>query len=912
MSKASPPSSEAARLREGETYVYGDGDGEAEVSGPSLIPRRPSRVGRYVVLEAIGAGGMGEVWAAYDPKLDRKVALKMLRTRFGTTREQLEINKERLLREAKALAQLSHPNIVTVHDVDTWNGDLFMAMEFVDGPTLGEWVAATRPSWRSILRRYEDAGRGLAAAHARSIIHRDFKPSNVIMGRDGRVRVLDFGLAKTPVTEAGDAVSRSNETSEDDDGLTQAGRILGTPAYMAPEQIAATGPVGPATDQFCFAVSLYESLYGGLPFLGRRRKERYTAIHARAVREPPKDSQVPYRVFRVVKRALDPDPAQRFPSMDALLAALMREPYRRLRQIGSIAALVVLAASATAATMAYTIPADEETCQGASERWSEVWSPAKEAALRQGLIATEVSYADDTATRVAAGFAAYGERWVDERTLVCRATRVHHEQSEALLDVRIDCLDRRLSEVEALVRVLSDPDTEVLERAVAAVYRLQRPESCQHVRVDPAESMPTSATERHRVIALRRQLDRAAALLMAGRYADAVIIAASARDQAERIDHPATLAHARLAEGRALRFAGESQAARRALEQAVAAAAENGLDTLEAQAWLNLVYLAGIDLGDTTTADAWRLPARAALQREGDSPELRLALRLNEGAVDLKAHRFEAAAAANHEVIELGRMLGTPQSPNVAMAWMNLGVIAAQRNLRDEAEQAFQRVFDLNRELLGPRHPAVADAALNLGNALLRNGRYTRAEALTQEALRIREQAYGPSARVVAEARNTLAVLYIQNEQWERAAALLRKSLDDLQGQPSTVLEAMLLNNLGAVATGRNEAEEAARLHGEALAVLQKIHGDAEQGRLPIARTQMRLCQVAPKVADPEALMAACNDALAVLGPVYDTPPDDVAAMHEARARVLEGVGDYEGARRDRAAARQIRDGRRD
>ena len=282
---------------------------------PRMLPRG-TNLSRYVVLDPIGRGGMGVVYAAYDPELDRKVALKLLRSDLGSTASGL--GRSQLLSEAQAMARLSHPNIITVFDVGTWNDEVFFAMEFVRGQTLRtEQGRQIRP--RRALDLYLAAGTGLAAAHQAGIVHRDFKPDNVLVGDDGRVRVTDFGLART--TEKVDA------------------RVAGTPAYMAPEQWRGAS-ADERTDQYSFCVALYEALYGSRPI--RPAGER--APSGPAGFPPPRTARVPPGVVRVLARGLQPDPAQRWPSMDALVAAL-REARRPFRSWMLVAAAVLLLAT---------------------------------------------------------------------------------------------------------------------------------------------------------------------------------------------------------------------------------------------------------------------------------------------------------------------------------------------------------------------------------------------------------------------------------------------------------------------------------------------------------------------------------------------------------------------------------------
>jgi serine/threonine protein kinase len=276
-----------------------------------------ARVGRYVILELVGAGAMGAVYAAHDPDLDRRVALKLLRP--GSCDEEL---RARLLREAKAMARLSHAHVITVHDVGTYGAQLFVAMELVGGGTLRAWLARERRSWRETLDVVVRAGRGLACAHDAGLVHRDFKPDNVLVGADGRVRVTDFGLARA-VRE--DALERAAAEAPRQDALdatlTRTGTLVGTPAYMAPEQLAGE-PADARADMFGFSVALYEALYGERPFDGATVMALRASTRSGSVRPAPTGSEVPSRVRRTLLIGLRPRPDDRFASMTEFLDAL--------------------------------------------------------------------------------------------------------------------------------------------------------------------------------------------------------------------------------------------------------------------------------------------------------------------------------------------------------------------------------------------------------------------------------------------------------------------------------------------------------------------------------------------------------------------------------------------------------------
>ena len=333
-------------------------EGCAENSEP--VPKNAGTValpitalGRYVVERELGTGGMGLVYAAHDPELGRKVALKLVRPRASGTMNPNE-GRARLLREAQALAQLTHPNVIAIHDVGTFGEQVFIAMEYVEGSTLTDWLAAEKRTWPEIVSLFVQAGRGLAAAHAKNILHRDFKPDNVWVGEDGRARVLDFGLARATRAVSGESQSLAAQSRDERKpsagiamlgaAVTEPGRFLGTPSYMAPEQLI--GELGDArTDQFSFCVALYQALYRELPFTGESVVALLDEIKRRRIKEPPKSSRVPSWLRRVLLRGLSPERADRYESMERLLDELIRRPLVTWPRVLVTIPLVLLAAA---------------------------------------------------------------------------------------------------------------------------------------------------------------------------------------------------------------------------------------------------------------------------------------------------------------------------------------------------------------------------------------------------------------------------------------------------------------------------------------------------------------------------------------------------------------------------------------
>ena len=295
-----------------------DGDaGGATAGGAGELP---PRVGRYLVRGLVGTGGMSTVYAAFDPQLGRRVALKLLKPDAGHGAG----SRARLVREAQAMARLQHANVVTVHDLGVVGDRLYIAMELVDGCTLGAWLRQEPRDWRAVVRTFLAAGRGLAAAHGAGIVHRDFKPENVLVARDGAVRVTDFGVARVTALAAGEPETLprpADDVEALDTSLTVSGALLGTPVYMAPEQLMGES-VDARADVFSFSAALYEALYRQRPFAFRNMGELRAAVCRGQVRTPPPGHGVPEALWRVVERGLAVRPDARFPTMDALLDAL--------------------------------------------------------------------------------------------------------------------------------------------------------------------------------------------------------------------------------------------------------------------------------------------------------------------------------------------------------------------------------------------------------------------------------------------------------------------------------------------------------------------------------------------------------------------------------------------------------------
>jgi len=315
---------------------------------PEAEIRHGAKIGRFVVVGQLGKGGMGVVYAAHDRELDRQVALKVMRSAAATQEERM-----RMLREGQAMARITHPNVITVYEVGVEGDLVFLAQELLDAGTLGEWLERPRTE-AEILEKFIAAGRGLEAAHAAGLVHRDFKPHNVLLGKDGRVRVADFGLARAlgpegedmpAATRANMARARLEEATSPMSPLTRTGAVMGTPMFMAPEQHE--GQAADArSDQFAFSVALYHALYGDWPFAGKTAIALADAVIEGRLQKPPRGRSVPERLRRIVLRGLSTKRERRYPSMNAMLADLARPPRRPFRKIAIAIGVGVIVAGA--------------------------------------------------------------------------------------------------------------------------------------------------------------------------------------------------------------------------------------------------------------------------------------------------------------------------------------------------------------------------------------------------------------------------------------------------------------------------------------------------------------------------------------------------------------------------------------
>ncbi len=637
-------------------------------------------IGRYVVLSVLGQGGMGVVLAAYDPELDRKVAVKLVRPdmmRSGS--------RDRMIREARSMARLSHPSVISVYDAGEHEGAIYIAMEFVEGKTLSELLPSLN-GWRAVLDVMIPAARGLAAAHAQELVHRDFKPDNVMVAHDGRVLVMDFGLARADGDEPIRAdtgphqihlleEARSSSALGDSDvALTRAGAMMGTPAYMPPEQFLG-GRVDARADQFSFCVTLWQAVYGQRPFPGEGVWELADAVMEGRRRTPPTGKAVPRWLYALLDRGLQTNPAERFEGMQSMLDAIERGRSRRRNvaiTLGLLGPLVVGGAvyGANEAWEARILArcADEA-------RVSLPW-PSRAEDVRAAIDDVGTSFGAETYATISADLDAWVERFVEARSALCFDERVEHSMSERAVAATIECVESTSRSVDGVLETLMGGDRTMLVFAVDNIHASTSLEPCE----DTARltRMPEAAPEiRDQVRAALRDLSRTSVMQMTGDNAGALELAEQALESLESSGYAWGIAKGLVRVGSIQMTGGEIDSARVTLERGFYAAGALGDDELCAEA---ARLLSGVGLGspphDVDWARGWMLQARMFHARLDMSSSLR------------EAEVLEGFAATLNE--------------------------AGEPSTRDEEVALMREARALRVAEAGPNHPSVLVADLNI------------------------------------------------------------------------------------------------------------------------------------------------------------------------------------------------------
>jgi tetratricopeptide (TPR) repeat protein len=772
----------------GDDLVSGQSVPDAWAEAPL---ERGTLVGRYIVLARIDAGGMGVVYAAYDPDLDRNVALKLLLARDGPMQ-----GAEAFLGEAQALAKLSHPNVVAVHDVGIVEGRVFIAMELVTGATLRAWLSERARPWREVLSVLRAAGQGLAAAHAAGVVHGDFKPHNVMVSEDPnggvagrRVRVMDFGLARRLATRSGASFSRSEQ-------------LAGTPAYMAPEQLSGS-PIDARTDQFSFCVTLWEALFGAHPFAGETLPELVANALTGSLRTLPRKvrAKVPASVRRVCERGLATDPTQRWSTTESLIAAMDRATARtRLHRRAAVGAGAALCLGAVGVVNWIDERREAAACEADGATIEEVWNERVRALVRESLVATNVGYAEVTAEKVMPWLDGYAATWRQARTAACLDAHVREVYGRDVLERAVFCFDEHRMALEALVVELSTSDPESVEHAVPAAAGLPSVQSCRDLLLLGRLPLPPSEA-RDEVRSVREELSRGDGLLRVARLDEALAVVTQARERAEAIAWPPLVATARLREASVLQALGRYEPAEEAAGQAYFEGARVDAWDVATRAATRLIAIVGTAQARHAEAVMWGEHSEVARDHAGDPSRLREAERLEalgevarhsgdyDRALDLHGRALaireealggdhpELARSSSHVAVAY-RLLGDyrrsrelheralalqeralgPDHPDVATTLSGIALVHGETGAHEEERASLVRALEIEERALGPEHPSVAGMLNNLGNACRRHGDLHQARTLLERALAIQLKVVGPEHPDVAGTSSNLGI----------------------------------------------------------------------------------------------------------------------------------------------------------
>jgi tetratricopeptide (TPR) repeat protein len=694
---------------------------------------RSSCFGRYRLERRLGAGATGVVHVAHDPVLDRRVALKILRDPGGNERE-------RLLREARALAQVSHPNVVEVFqvgEVDDGSAEpeAFIALELVDGVTLRAWSRSRAWGWPEVIEAYAQAGRGLAAAHAHGLVHRDFKPDNAMMGRDGRVRVLDFGLARgadhdMPHTEGGGEGPL-------DGTLTRSGALVGTPAYMAPELFRGR-PADARSDQFALGIAVYEALYGERPFGGYTIPELIDRVLANERRRRPPDVTLPRALEAVVDRALAHDPGARWPDVGAFVDALEAVARRaRRRRRGTWMAVVAVASAAAVIALWPRVDAPAEVaCRPGPERLVGLWDGPRRDALVARWLDPDGSRPPSVDTIVAT----LDERtaaWASAWTEVCEGLRTTEDLA---LDARARCLEQRRDQLEGLVQSLEAVPAASLRRALPLLEALPR-DACTP---DAGFPLPPEPERARAVEATLATLNRAGnrCVLEGARACGAALEAGVT--EARALEHPPLLAHALQQSGALEDMRGNAALAESRYEEAFFLARTSGRTAIAAKAAINLVDLVGYRGGRHEEGERWARQAEAMLAHVPAGHRIHGDLLNNRGLLRMSSGRTEDAERDYLAAIEIYEQVPGGEPRAIATVLGNLAQIAYEAKDLPRAIELLDRSLAMRTEELGPDHPDAMPVLNNRALVQMDRGELAAAEADVRRAIEIGERNLGP------------------------------------------------------------------------------------------------------------------------------------------------------------------------
>ncbi len=826
--------------------------------------RRGSRrnrdvIGRYQITRYLGSGGMSTVYVAHDPDLDRHVAVKLLRRRVSKP------DRQRMVREARVLAQVSHPNVVHVYEAGIHDDDVFIAMELVKGMSFKHWCEQNpRPDWRQLRRAYIEVGRGLAAAHAQGIIHRDVKPANLLLGTDGHALVVDFGVAAASankVVQGGDAALDADRDTNSNanwealpsaaaklgETLTATGTFVGTPAFMAPEQHRGIR-VGPAADQYALCVAMFLSLYGTLPFgmSGSQSASELLDRKRRAELERPPGSAVPLWLHQVLARGLAMEPQDRYPSMNALVAALEDDPVERRAaraRIARIALMSSVLAGAVASLVVMRLAAgtQRDNCQQMTDDLASVWSPDIRNHIRKAFAATGAPFAGEAFQRVSTHLNDYANQWLAMRMETCESAQMHEQPPAELVYLRINCLERRRTQLGVLSQFFrTETDKDLVGRAVEVAQSLPPLGECGDLAaLSAVEPPPNDLATLKDLRDIEQDIDRMKMLYHAGRFRKCNALGEQVMPSVDSLDYAPIRARTLYWLGNCYDDAGRIPEAEESIRAAILAAANGKDDVWVAESWALLVWIIGVSQARQDVAIALEHALLAAIER------------------------------ADNDAVS-GEALN------------NMAQVLGHAGKFREAEAMQTRALALRRRALGPQHAKVGESLNNLGMLYGMRGQFEQAKLAHEQGLAIREQVFGPHSHYVAASLNNLCLTLWSLGEYTEARAACQRAVDisRVVVGPHTINTARYLHNLALVRNSQGASEEARAIVEDVLQIETEILGTQNESVFITLSTLGDFRWYAGDLRDAEVLL---KRALAVGEAIF---PHDHGRMYRPMARL--------------------------
>ena len=841
-----------------ESTQFGTED-TAPVTAPDPDAADPgSRIGRYIILDKLGQGGMGVVYAAYDPELDRKVAVKVLHADDGGTTPRvakargnvmaalfgdedlaaaptahaLNPDQQRLLREAQGAARINHPNVVTVYDVGHQTGRVFVAMEFVAGKTLRAWLAEGPHPWRDVCEVMVQAGAGLAAAHDRGLIHRDFKPDNVMIDEQGRVRVMDFGLVRhdpesqsgeaEPMTASGAMRPTTNALALD---LTRKGSVAGTPAYMSPEQFGGR-EVDARSDQFSFCVTLWEGLFGKRPFKGDSLASLAAAVLGGEREAVPTERSVPAAIREAAERGLAPEVEARWASMHDLLAVLRRDPTKARNRAfvagGGLLALVVGVGGWQAHRSSQL-----SACSREAQAAGMIWNEDVAIRLREQMLATGMPYAEGTADIIVPRLDDYVASWAELAELTCRSEILGGETVE--LAQTAECLEERRSDLEGSVATLDEVDKTTIVGATLLVASLDPVDQCADEAALARRSLQGDLETRLAEAPRRNEIRRAERLEILRKYDEArTVLEAVLSETADNAS--STIPGSAMYRIGLLDIAeGKFEDAEQHLVDATFLATSTGDESTVANATAELAWVVGYRQGRHDDAEVWMRWSETLMERLGMRDELAGAgLDDRLGMVASASGDYEDARRRLDHALTVKQNLLGPDHPELAITLNMLGNVQIKSSTIDEAAASWTEALSILEGAYGSSHPDLATPLSNLAQVRFREGDFEASKELLQRSLDLRALEVGEDHPEIGRALGNLAL--VMREAGDPAAArdvLVRSTeiLEKAHGREHPAI-AVNLANQGKIELELDNPEEATKQFREALAIQEKVLPD--------------------------------------------------------------------------------------